>query len=100
MGKPVGEFLAGVSAKELAEWLEYFRQEPPEEERADARWAIFAAMYANMHRDPETTSEWKPADFLEMLPWRSSASSLDADDVDLDMLRTKIMGIHAMLSGG
>jgi len=97
-GKGIGEFLRSTPAAELTEWLAYFDLEPPEEERADVRWAIWLAMYANAHR-AQGDSEHKPDEFLEMLPWRR-APDVEPDEVDLDRLRSKIMQLNAAFKGG
>jgi len=49
----VQELLARISARELSEWMAYFRLEPFGEERADVRSAIVAATVANTARDPK-----------------------------------------------
>lgn len=55
--------LAELSARQFAEWADYFAQDPWGEQRADLRSAIVAMTIANVHRGANQRA-FVPADFM------------------------------------
>lgn len=47
---PVGELLARMSGREIAEWMAYYRIEPWGEERGDLRSGVLASIVCNALR--------------------------------------------------
>lgn len=65
LGTTVGELLARISSRELAEWMAYYRIEPWGEERDDLRAGIVASTVANTARDPRKRPRpFRPRDFM------------------------------------
>jgi hypothetical protein len=52
-----------VDGVEFLEWLEYWRQEPWGEERADHRAGVISAVIANVNRG-KNSPMFRPADFM------------------------------------
>lgn len=64
----MGELLATISSRELAEWALYAELEPFGATRADVRAGIVAATVANVNRDPKKRKEpYTPGDFFSEL---------------------------------
>jgi len=61
----VGELLARMSSRELAEWQAYAQLDPFGNERGDLQAGIVASMIANVYRDRKKQRKpFAPADFL------------------------------------
>lgn len=61
---------AGINGREQADWLASLRLDPPEEDRADVRHALLAALLVKVLGGRDVP----PARFLDDLPWRERIS--------------------------
>lgn len=89
--------LAGMTRRQLLEWLEFDEIDPFGEERADLRAGIVAAAVTEPHRDPEKRSDpFTPADFMP--DFDGTAAAAEADE-DLPMTQWQIESSFRVLSG-
>lgn len=57
--------LAGMTSRQLTEWMAFAALEPFGDERADLRMGILASVIANVNRDPKRRAQpYEPKDFL------------------------------------
>lgn len=63
LGMTVAEMLSRISARELMEWMAYYRLEPFGQERENLHAAMVAAAVVNVNRG-ERQRPVKPADFM------------------------------------
>jgi hypothetical protein len=84
---------AGLTGREQAEWLASMRLDPPEEDRADIRYAHLAAnLLASL-----TGKVQRVDTFLDALPWRDAPPP--PPPVTPASLRNKIDAVMTMLGG-
>ncbi len=74
----MGELLARVSSKELAEWRAYYRVEPWGEWRADLRNGITASVIANVNRG-RGKRVFKASDFVLNFNRKTAADNLSGE---------------------
>ena len=95
----VEELLDRVSARELTEWIAYSSIEPFQDERQDLLLATVAAILVNANRDPDTSSEAIPDDFL---PWRDKSHYETDDDEggpDVETMAAMVEALNAAFGG-
>ena len=78
--------LRELTAEQLAEWLVYFRIEPPADIRADTLAAQGLALHANINRDKDQEA-YEPTDFM---PWLEKTEE-EAQDTDAEKNGLELM---------
>lgn len=74
----VGELLARVSSRELAEWAAYYALEPFGDARADLRAGIVASTVANTARDPKKRRQpFQPDEFMPQFRQQKQAQTVE-----------------------
>lgn len=87
-----------MSARELTEWIAYNSIEPFQDERQDVLLATVAAILVNANRDPDTSSEAIPDDFL---PWRDKShyETDDEETPDTEAMAAMVEALNAAFGG-